>query len=146
MRLRTVRRKRLIKKLICVDKKLLLSIVCANFSRPSMFDEAVSSSSFFSRHSCANCIEELIELHIDSSIVVPKNRKSIKRGIFSVSKKIYYDILDTTCFLNSYHILLMAFGARLKVRLLRRNVIRKTILNGMKFVFILIQCDLDNDF
>ena len=53
---------------------LLLSIVCANFSNPSKFEFdgiSNSASSFFSRHSWANCIELLIELHIDSSIVVP---------------------------------------------------------------------------
>lgn len=58
---------------IWTTKKLdsLLSIVCANFSSPSIAVAAAATSCSFSKHSCANCIELLMELHIDSSIVVP---------------------------------------------------------------------------
>lgn len=40
--------------------------------------DAISSSSFRSRHSCANCIELLMELHIDSSIVVPVRETEVQ--------------------------------------------------------------------
>lgn len=77
---------------------LPLSINCANRSNPSMVFEGTSGTSpSRSKHSCANCIELLILLHMDSSIPVSSIMKCTRIRTHTLSSYTLYLTILLSC-------------------------------------------------